>query len=65
MNNMMATVHIYYTVELSADGGGFTPMYTTLATFEHKHEALEYITAYKRENPILWGTLEIHEHIER
>ena len=62
---MMAMVHIYYTVELIADGGGFAPMHTTLATFEHKHEALKYFMTYRRENPILWGTLEIHAHIER
>lgn len=59
---MMAMVHIYYTVELTADGGGFAPMHTTLATFEYKSEAFEYIAKHRND---VWGHMEIHEHIER
>ena len=62
---MMAMVHIYYTVELMADGGGFAPMHTTLATFEHKHEAFEYIAKHRNDDNLIWGYMEIHEHIER
>lgn len=63
---MMATVHIYYTVEQVADAGqGFRPQRETLATFEYKHEAQEYAAKYEKEHNLLWGYIEVREHIER
>lgn len=63
---MIATVHIYYTVEFIADGGqGFAPTITRLATFEYRHEALEYIAKHRNDDDFIWGYMEIREHIER
>lgn len=63
---MIVTAHIYYTVEFIADGGqGFAPTITRLATFEYKHEALEYVAKHRNDDDLIWGYMRIDEHIER
>jgi len=63
---MMATVHIYYTVNYVEDyGQGFRPYRETVATFEYKHEALAYIAKHRNDDGFIGGYMEILEHIER
>ena len=66
MNDMMAMVHIYYTVDLVISGGqGFCDERRELKNFEYKHEAQQYAVSIESEYKTGWGHIEIVEHIER